>query len=182
MNTCSWLCWFSELWTLSGLMRSALLLCQAIRHIRRKSRSGRGVVRRSSTTTSRGPSSACPGRRRRGRAATWTSSVSSPSPSLTWRRRQRTFPRTSWWWCTPARRWMNWTSCLTTPPVGITTATTSAMSLILMHLHLLSEDTRVLSQCLCRPPPPPLVLLPACCSMELQGHHNHIALTPPLQP
>ena len=36
-------------------------------------------------------------------------------------------------------------------------------------------------QCLCLSPPP-LVLLPACCSMERQGHHNHIALTPPLQP
>lgn len=32
------------------------------------------------------------------------------------------------------------------------------------------------------PSPILLVLFPACCSMEHQGHHNRIALTPPLQP
>lgn len=160
---------------------SSWFLLQAILRIKRRSKNDQEVAQRSFTTTSRGPSSACPGKRKRVKAAMWTSSVSSPSPSLTWRQQQQTFPRTSWWWCTLAPRWMNWTSCLIIHPVGITTATTTATSLILMHLHLLFEDVPVLSQCLC-PPPTPLVQLPACCSMERQGHHNHIAFTPPLQP
>ncbi|KAF3832658.1 hypothetical protein F7725_026323 [Dissostichus mawsoni] len=43
--------------------------------IKRRSKSDQVDVQRSFTTTSRGPSSACPGKRKRVKAATWTSSV-----------------------------------------------------------------------------------------------------------
>ena len=158
----------------------SLCLRQVTLHIKRKSRNDQEVVQRSFTTMSRDPSSGCPGKRRRAKAATWTSSVSSPSPSPTWRRQQQTSPRTSWW-CTLAPKWMNWTSYLITHQVGIITATTTATSLTLTHLHLLSDDALGLLQRL-RSFPTLLVHLPACCSVERQGHHNHIALTPPLQP
>lgn len=136
---------------------STLFLRQVILHIKRKSKNDQEVAQRSFTTTSRGPSSACPGKRRKAKAATWTSSVSSPSPSQTWRQQQQTSPRTSWL-CTPAPKWTNWTSYPIRPhPVGISTAATTAMSLTLMHLHLPFEDALVLLQCLC-PSPTSLVL------------------------